>query len=148
VQTSLELEMENLALKRLLEMKGGEPSTNLDTSNLVSGSTSRSYSTAESEFDAALLEQSEDEEPNGVRCVKALEVKSSMQNDELINALEVVRRAEFIKRNSSKSEALVLNLQNAMPPKGFETDFDEESNIDLEDSCDFSFCPSEICRRI
>jgi len=136
VQTSLELEMENLALKRLLEMKGGEPSTNLDTSNLVSGSTSRSYSTAESEFDAALLEQSEDEEPNGVLCVKALEVKSSMQNDELINALEVVRRAEFIKRNSSKSEALVLNLQNAMPPKGFETDFDEESNLDLEDSCD------------
>jgi len=136
VQTSLELEMENLALKRLLEMKGGEQTATHDTTHLVSGSTSRSYSTAESEFDAALLEHSEDEEPNGTRLVKALKVRSSMQNDELINALEVVRRAEFIKRNSSKSEALVMNLQNAMPPKSFETDYEEESNLDLEDSCD------------
>ena len=140
VRSTMELEIENAALRQLLEMRRSEtPVAHNHSLHATSGSTSRSYSTAESEFDAALLEQSEDEviEKKEIRSrdgrTSHEDTNNNHNNRELIDALEVVRRAEYVTRNSSNSEGLVVSLQSVIPPKDSEDDFDEESsNLDQE----------------
>lgn len=130
VQNAMELEVENVALKRLLEGRRSD-GTLSSMARAVSASTSRSFSTAASEFDASLLENSDDEDPNVVKRVKATELSPPPPED-LMSALEVVHRAEYVTRDSSKNEALILNLQNTLPPKDFCSDYEDDSQLEAQ----------------
>lgn len=153
-QAAMELKAENSALRKMLQNRRTESQVNGEApSQLISGSTSRSYSTAESEFDVNLLENSDDD-PEAFEVTTSLASHSladiaedKQTQEELLDALEVVRRADYVTRNSSKNVALVVNLSNGSLPKQYEDD-DEDSESQLEnEACYFRLvlCFSDLC---
>eukprot|EP00210_Caulerpa_lentillifera_P002456 g2354.t1 len=150
VQAAMQLKLENSALRKMLQSHHQHVETQVNgdlPSQLISGSTSRSYSTAESEFDVSLLENSDDD-PESFEVSTSLTSHSladiaedKQSQEELLDALDVVRRADYVTRNSSKNVALVVNFSNASLPKQYEDDDDDEdseSQLENEDSCEFS----------